>query len=78
MENRIKIRHGTGIPSTQELQSYELGLANLKGLGLLCGNSGLSIQPFGSLWGTSAPEDFFEGVENIPNGTIYLHIKMRE
>ena len=82
--NRISIRHGSNFPIAEDLKSYELGIATFNNVGILCSsipngeNSSNTIQTFGVLCGEEAPEEFFKDIENIPDGTVYYHIKTKE
>ena len=74
--NKILIKHGSSFPTAQNLDNYELGIATINGSSVICGKVGI-IQTFGALYGTKPPEEFFANIKNIPDGTIYYHIKTR-
>lgn len=74
--NKILIKHGSTFPTAQNLDNYELGIATINGRSVICGKVGI-IQTFGALYGKEPPEKFFTDIKNIPDGTIYYHIKTR-
>lgn len=74
--NKILIKHGSSFPTVQNLDNYELGIATINGRSVICGKVGV-IQAFGAFYGMVSPEEFFTDVTNIPDGTIYYHIKTR-
>lgn len=74
--NKILIKHGSTFPTTQNLDNYELGIATINGCSVICSKVGV-IQTFGVFYGIEPPEEFFTNMINIPDGTIYYHIKTR-